>query len=298
MLISERMAFSMLLAVNGYTANTSGFAVFFRNGSSNNVPKSFLDLVATSRAAVEYKFTQSKTEANGQYVREYMRVRSLLPCGGYGAGRTVLRNGVKMQTYAVYPEYTRFTPAPGTVLYKTPKDILSQAASAFDNSGGSSPSWTLGDSVEYDFGRTLHFTNILCGTVYSSAYGKIEYQNVSTGTWTTVATVNGIIDTNFTARRIRYTCTSAISAFLPLVFYAEKGTPFVEAVFTHAVAVPLTQYVPQQNAYINGGQDDYQGIVLDIGTDINPVPNKTGKYGMIFGPDIGLRIADNFKEGV
>lgn len=298
MLISERMTFSMLLATNGYTANSTGFAVFFRNGSSNNVPKSFLDLLATSRAAVEYKFTQSKTEANGQWVREYMRVRSLLPCGGYGAGRTLLRNGAKLQTYAVYPEYTRFTPAPGTFLYKTPKEILSQAACAFDNSSGTSIPWTLGDSVEYDFGRTLHFTNILCGTVNSSAYGKVEYQNISTGVWTTVSTVNGIIDTDFTARRIRYTCISAITAFLPLMFYAEKGTAFVEAAFTHAVAVPLTLQIPQIGSYLTGIPDDYAGIVLDVGTDINPVPAKTGKYGMIFGPDLGMRISDNFRESV
>lgn len=296
MLLTERSAMLQLLGTVGTTVNSSGFAVFFRNGSSSNVPKALVDLIASSRAVVEYKFVGNPLEANGQYDYQYTRVRSLLPVGGYGMKRTVPLDGVQKDLYAVYPEYTRFTPVT-QAQNKTPQQILAQCAACQDVVGGIAPAWTTGDIVEYDFGRTLRFRQVWSSSTAAANSFDVLAQDLTTGDWNKVTMSAGTmaLGLDVTARRIRIVAKTTTSEFVYYTFFAERGSEFVEAAITHAVLVPLTVGVPNGSAsYLIQVPDDYYGLVADIGTDLTVNLAKIGQFSTVCGPDLNIRLVDNF----
>lgn len=300
MLISEKVALYQFLQTVGTTANTSGFVAFFRNGSSASIPRTLMDLIASSRCAVEYKYQTQAVDANGLYARQFSRVSSLLPIGGYGPKRTQLIAGQSVDTFAVYPEYSRLTPAIGT--NNTPQQVCAQLSAAFDYSAPIAPSWTAGDVVEYDYGRSLRIRSILCSSslIYNTGYFDISYLNAS-NVWTSITGLAlGITDgLDIQARKIRITCKAATSAYQSFTVYAEKSSDYVAAALTHAVLVPINIAMPSgANTYLGNVADDYYGMVLDVGTDINIGVPQIGKFAQQAVPDLAFRIADNFLVGV
>lgn len=303
MLVSEKSALYQLLQTVGTTANAHGFMAFFRNGSSNNVPKSFLDLVATSRCAVEYKFQQQTTDANNTFCRVFSRGRSMMPIGGYGQGRTYFDPVTKtnIQTYAVYPEYSRFTLTANT--NKSPQQIMAMVGACSDIANDVGSGWSAADAVEYDYGRTLRFRSFFVPSVSGINAGNVrfEYQDPTTLVWTRITVVAGMNDgLDIVARKLRLsmngTSTTNDMYFTP---YAEKGSDFVSAALTHVVLVPLTLANPSSTqAYMSQTQEDYYGLVLDVGTDVTIGTTNIGQYGQMAVPDLTVRIADNFLEGV
>lgn len=303
MLVSEKQALFQLLAVVGTSPNVSGWAVFFRNGSSNNVPRSFVDLVATSRCAVEYKYQTQVAESSGNLVRQFTRGRSLTPIGGYGQGRVVLDPVTKqnIQTYAVFPEYCRYTPTPGW--NKTPQQVLANVSAASDVTQSALPSWDANDTMEYDYGRTLRFRSFFIPNAANINVGNIrlEYQDPTTLVWTRIVVVSGPNDNiDITARKLRISMNGGGSgAQILFTPYAERGSEFVVATLTHAVLVPLTVAIPSGvQAYLNQVPDDYYGLVLDLGTDLVAGTTNIGQYGQMAVPDLTIRFVDNFLEGV
>ena len=303
MLVSEKSALYQLVQTAGTTANTHGFMAFFRNGNSNNVPKSFLDLVATSRCAVEYLYQQQTTDVNNTICRVFSRGRSVMPIGGYGQGRmyydiTTNRN---IQTYAVYPEYSRFNLTTG--ISRSPQQIMAMVGAASDILNTIGSSWSADDSVEYDYGRTLRFRSFFIASVAGINLGNVrfEYQDPTTLVWTRIAVSVGMNEGfDIVARKLRLSMngTSTVNDmyFTP---YAERGSEFVVAALTHIVLVPLTLANPTSTqAYLSQVQDDYYGMVLDIGTDLTVSTPSIGQYGQMAVPDLTIRIADNFLEGV
>lgn len=304
MLVSEKTALYQLLQTTGTTANTNGFAAFFRTGNSDNVPKTFADLVATSRGAAEYKYQQQLTAANGLYSRVFSRGRTLMPMAGYGQGRVMFDPTSKqnIQTYAVFPEYTRYNMQAGQS--RTPQQVLANVQCCSDITGLTiaQPSWAASDSAEFDYGRTLRFRSIFLPTININVGNiRLEYQDPTTLVWTRIVAVQGFNDgLNIVARKLRITLngTTTLSelAFTP---YVERGTEFVVAPFTHVVLVPLTLANPTTTAsYLSQTVEDYYGIVLDVGTDIKLGTPAIGKYGLMALPDLSIPIADNFVEGV
>lgn len=303
MLVSEKSALYQLLQVAGVSANTSGFMAFFRNGSSSNVPKSFLDLVATSRCAVEYKYQQQTTDANNTLCRVFSRGRSMMPIGGYGQGRMCFDavNQRSVQTYAVYPEYSRFNLTTG--VSKTPQQIMAMVGAASEVVNEIGSGWSADDYVEYDYGRTLRFRSFFVPSVAGINFGNVrfEYQDPTTLVWTRIPVVAGTNDgLDIVARKLRLimngTSSTSDMYFTP---YAERGSEFVQAALTHVVLVPLTQANPSgTQAYLSQVQDDYYGMVLDIGTDLTVSTPSIGQYGQMAVPDLTIRIADNYLEGV
>ncbi|QZE57290.1 hypothetical protein MPK71_gp081 [Erwinia phage pEa_SNUABM_1] len=303
MITSEKQALYQLLQTVGTSANTSGWAAFFRNGNSNSVPKAFVDLVASSRAAVELKYQTQVADANGILCRQFSRVRSLMPIGGYGQGRVTFDPLTKqaVQTYAVYPEYSRYTPQAGWS--KTPQQVLANVAACSDVTTGITPSWDANDTVEYDYGRTLRFRSFFVpnASILNVGNIRLEYQDPTTLVWTRIVVVSGMNDgLDIVARKLRLsmngTSTTNQLLFTP---YAEKASDFVVAAFTHVVLVPLTLAVPTGVAtYMGSVPEDYYGIVLDVGTDITLGTSSIGQYGTMAVSDFTIRIADNFLEGV
>lgn len=303
MITSEKQALYQLLQTVGASANASGWAAFFRNGNSNNIPKSFVDLIASSRAAVELKYQTQVTDPNGIMCRQFSRARSLMPIGGYGQGRITFDPVTKqsVQTYAVYPEYSRYTPTAGWS--KTPQQVLANIAACSDVVVGVGASYDTGDTVEYDYSRTLRFRSFFIPNAATINTGNIrlEYQDPTTLVWTRITVVTGMNDgLDIVARKLRLsmngTSTSSQLTFVP---YAEKASDFVVAAFTHAVLVPLTGAVPTITAsYLSQQQEDYYGLVLDVGTDIVLGTPSIGQYGTMAVSDFTIRIVDNFVEGV
>lgn len=302
MLVSEKQALYQLLQTAGATTNVSGWAAFFRNGSSANTPRSFLDLVATSRCAVELKYQTQVTDPNGILCRQFSRGRSLMPIGGYGQGRVIFdpTTNQSVQTYAVYPEYSRYTPSAGW--YKTPQQVLANIAGATDNVGAVTPSYDANDIVEYDYGRTLRFRSFFIpSTAINTGYIRLEYQEPTTLVWTRIPVVVGMNDgLNILARKLRISMNgTASTSFIPFTPYAEKASDFVVAAFTHAVLVPLTLAIPTSSqAYLAQVQDDYYGLVVDVGTDIDIGIPSIGQYGLMPVSDMTFRVSDNFLENV
>lgn len=303
MITSEKQALYQLLQTVGATANASGWAAFFRNGSSNNVPKTFVDLVASSRAAVELKYQAQVADPNGILCRQFSRVRSLMPIGGYGQGRVTFDPVTKqaVQTYAVYPEYSRYTPSAGWS--KTPQQVMANLAACSDVVVGIAPNYDSGDTVEYDYGRTLRFRSFFVPNAATINVGNIrlEYQDPTTLVWTRITVTTGMNEgLDIVARKLRLSMNGTSSTNqLTFVPYAEKASDFVVAAFTHAVLVPLTNAVPTSTAtYLGATQDDYYGLVLDVGTDITLGTPSIGQYGTMAVSDFTIRITDNFLEGV
>ena len=303
MLVSEKSALYQLLQTAGVTANTHGFMAFFRNGNSSSVPKSFLDLVATSRCAVEYLYQQQTTDTNNTLCRVFSRGRSMMPIGGYGQGRMYydITTNRSIQTYAVYPEYSRFNLTTG--VSKSPQQIMAMVSAASDILNTIGSGWSADDSVEYDYGRTLRFRSFFVPSVVGINLGNVrfEYQDPTTLVWTRIAVVAGMNEGfDIVARKLRLsmngTATTNDMYFTP---YAERGSEFVVAALSHVVLVPLTLANPATSqAYLSQVQDDYYGIVLDIGTDLTVSTPSIGQYGQMAVPDLTIRIADNFLEGV
>lgn len=303
MITSEKQALYQLLQTVGTSANSSGWAAFFRTGSSNSVPKSFVDLVASSRAAVELKYQTQVADANGILCRQFSRVRSLMPIGGYGHGRMIFDPVTKqaVQTYAVYPEYSRYIPQAGWS--KTPQQVLANVAACSDTAVGVGPSLDSNDIVEYDYGRTLRFRSIFVpiAGVINTGNIRLEYQDPTTLVWTRITVVSGMNDgLDIVARKLRLSMNGTASTnqlmFTP---YAEKASDFVVAAFTHVVLVPLTLAVPTGvAAYMGSVPEDYYGMVLDVGADITLGTSSIGQYGTMAVSDLTIRIADNFLEGV
>ncbi|QZE59322.1 hypothetical protein MPK66_gp078 [Erwinia phage pEa_SNUABM_2] len=303
MLVSEKSALYQLLQTAGTTANTHGFMAFFRNGNSNNVPKSFLDLVATSRCVVEYKYQQQTQDPNNTYCRVFSRGRSMMPIGGYGQGRTCYDavNKRNIQTYAVYPEYSRFNLTAG--ISKSPQQIMAMVGAASEIANEIGSGWSGDDYVEYDYGRTLRFRSFFVPSIAGINAGNVrfEYQDPTTLVWTRIVVVAGMNDGfDIVARKLRLitngTATNSDMYFTP---YVERGSEFVVAALTHIVLVPLTLANPSSTqAYLSQVQEDYYGIVLDIGTDLTVSTPSIGQYGQMAVPDLTIRIADNFLEGV
>ncbi|QZE59991.1 hypothetical protein pEaSNUABM35_00074 [Erwinia phage pEa_SNUABM_35] len=303
MLVSEKSALYQLLQTVGTTANTHGFMAFFRNGSSSNVPKSFLDLVATSRCAVEYKFQQQTTDANNTFCRVFSRGRSMMPIGGYGQGRTYFDPVTKtnIQTFAVYPEYSRFTLTAN--INKSPQQIMAMVGACSDIANDIGSGWSVDDMVEYDYGRTLRFRSFFVPSVSGINAGnvRLEYQDPTTLVWTRITVVAGMnAGLDIVARKLRLrmngTASTSDMYFTP---YAEKGSDFVSASLTHVVLVPLTQPNPSTTqSYLSQTQEDYYGLVLDVGADLTIGTTNIGQYGQMAVPDLTIRIADNFLEGV
>ncbi|QZE56953.1 hypothetical protein MPK67_gp080 [Erwinia phage pEa_SNUABM_32] len=302
MLVSEKQALYQLLQTAGTTTNSSGWAAFFRNGSSANVPKSLTDLIATSRCAIELKYQNQTADANGILCRLYSRVRSLMPIGGYGQGRMAFdaTNKQAVATFAVYPEYSRYIPSPGWS--KTPQQVLANLAACSDITTGVAPSYDANDIVEYDYGRTLRFRSFFVpnATPINTGNIRLEYQDPTTLVWTRITVVTGINDVDITARKLRLsmngTSTNNQLAFTP---YAERASDFVTAAFTHVVLVPLTLSIPSGTAqYLSQVQDDYYGLVLDVGTDLVLGVSSIGQYGQMATSDFTVRIVDNILEGV
>lgn len=276
---------------------------FFRTGSSTNVPKAFADMLATSRAAAEYRYVTQVTESSGLLGRQYTRGRGILPIGGYGAARTSPANNVELPTtYAVYPEFSRLV-SPTAVPNKTPQQACAVVACAMDFTADIATPWIVGDYVEYDYGRTLRFRSILSNvaSLPTSAL-SLSYLNPTTGLWVALTLTAGMNEgLDFTARKLRVLCNTASSAnpftffFVP---YVEKGTAFAQAAFTHVVLVPLTTALPGISTYLFNQPDDYYGLVLDVGTDITLGVPTTGMYSQMCVPDIRLPIADNFRSHV
>ncbi|AWY08357.1 hypothetical protein HOT49_gp080 [Erwinia phage vB_EamM_Alexandra] len=303
MLVSEKVALYQLLQTVGTTANTHGFAAFFRNGSSNNVPKSFLDLVATSRCAIEYKYQQQTADPNNTLCRVFSRGRSLMPIGGYGQGRTVFDKTTQknVQTVAVYPEYSRLTLTPG--VSKSPQQIMAMVSAGAEINPSVAGTWSANDALEYDYGRTLRFRSLFIPTIAGINAGnvRLEYQDPTTLVWTRIVVVAGMNDgLDFVARKLRLTMNgTAASDNMIFTPYAERGSDFVVAALSHVVLVPLTQaYAASTQSYMSQLQEDYFGIVLDIGTDLVPGTASIGQFGQMAVPDLTIRIADNFLEGV
>lgn len=302
MLISEKLPIFQLLQQVGQTGS-SGFLAFFRNGSSANVPRTFADLVATSRAAVDYKYVTQTTEANGLYTRLFTRGRSLMGFGGYGQGRTVYDPMSKQNipTVSVYPEYTRPICAAGT--NKTPAVIAAMAGAPTEITTGYSSSWSIGDVLECDYGRTLRMRSLFLGTdvLGGTAYFDMMYQDTTTLEWVRINNlVGGINDgLDITFRRLRLVSRSNRTEYLNFVPYVERGTEFVQSAITHVVLVPNNIAVPSGSAaYLSQIIDDYFGLVLDVGTDITIGVSATGKFDQMYVPDLVIRVADNFVEGV
>lgn len=302
MLVSEKQALVQLLQTVGTSANTSGWAAFFRNGSSNNVPKTLVDLVASSRAAAEIKYQTQVADANGILCRQYSKGRSLMPIGGYGQGRVTIDPATKqpVQTYAVFPEYSRYTPSAGW--NKTPQQVLANVAACSDVTVGISPSWDANDTVEYDYGRTLRFRSFFIpnANVINAGNIRLEYQDPTTLVWTRITVTTGMNDgLNILARKLRLSMNgSSTTNQLSFTPYVEKGSDFVVAALTHVVLVPLTGGVPNTTqAYLGAASEDYFGLVLDVGTDITLSTPSIGEYGQMAVSDLTIRIADNFMEG-
>lgn len=302
MLVSEKQALYQLLQTAGTSTNISGWAAFFRNGSSANTPRSFLDLVATSRCAVELKYQTQVTDPNGILCRQFSRGRSLMPIGGYGQGRVTFdqTTNQSVQTYAVYPEYSRYTPSAGWS--KTPQQVLANIAGATDTVGAVTPSYDANDIVEYDYGRTLRFRSFFIpSSAINTGYIRLEYQEPTTSVWTRIPVVVGMNDgLNILARKLRISMNgTATISFIPFTPYAEKASDFVVAAFTHAVLVPLTVAVPTgSQAYLSQVQDDYYGLVVDVGSDIDIGISSIGQYGLMPVSDMTFRVSDNFLESM
>lgn len=302
MLVSEKQALYQLLQTAGTSTNISGWAAFFRNGSSANPPRSFLDLVATSRCAVELKYQTQVTDPNGILCRQFSRGRSLMPIGGYGQGRVTFDQTTKqsVQTYAVYPEYSRYIPSAGWS--KTPQQVLANIAGATDNVGAVTASYDANDIVEYDYGRTLRFRSFFVpSSAITSGNIRLEYQEPTTLVWTRIPLLVGLNDgLNILARKLRINMNgTSTTNFIPFTPYAEKASDFVVAAFTHAVLVPLLTAVPTgSQAYLSQAQDDYYGLVVDVGTDIKVGVPSIGQYGLMSVSDMTFRISDNFLENV
>lgn len=300
MLVSEKVALYQFLQTVGTSANSSGFAAFFRNGSSASIPRTLMDLIASSRCAVEYKFQSQGTEANGLLTRQFSRGRSMLPIGGYGQKRTQFIAGASVDTFAVYPEYSRLTPAIGT--NNTPQQVCAQLSAAFDFTNPVAPSWAVGDVVEYDYGRSLHIRGMMINVaqIASTSWFDVSYLN-SSNVWTSITGLaQGMNDgLDITARRIRITCKTATTAYQSFTLYAERSSEYVSAALTHVVLVPLLLAMPSgANNYLGNVADDYYGLVLDVPTDMTlGVPN-IGKFTQQAVPDLSFRIADNFLESV
>lgn len=300
MLVSEKQALYQLLQTVG-TTGSSGWAAFFRNGSSNNVPKAFTDLVASSRAAVELKYQTQTADANGILCRQYSKARSLMPIGGYGQGRVAFDPVAKqsVQTYAVFPEYSRYTPSVGWS--KTPQQVMANVCSCSDITLPIAQSWDANDMMEYDYGRTLRFRSFMIATNGINAGNvRLEYQDPTTLVWTRIVVVLGLNEVDITARKLRINMngTSSTSQIM-FVPYAEKSSDFVVAAFTHAVLVPLLPSVPSTTQpYLGAGPEDYYGLVLDVGTDIVLGTPSIGQYGTLAVSDFTIRISDNFLESV
>ena len=299
MLVSEKQALYQLLQTVG-TSASSGWAAFFRNGSSNNVPKAFTDLVASSRAAVELKYQTQVADANGILCRQYSKIRSLMPIGGYGQGRVAFDTTTKqsVQTYAVFPEYSRYTPSIGWS--KTPQQIMANVCSCSDITLPVAQSWDANDMMEYDYGRTLRFRSFMIATNgINTGNIRLEYQDPTTLVWTRIVVVLGLNEVDITARKLRINMngTSSTSQIM-FVPYAEKSSDFVVAAFTHAVLVPLTPSIPSSTQpYLGASAEDYYGLVLDVGTDIVLGTPSIGQYGLMATSDFTIRISDNFLEG-
>lgn len=300
MLVSEKQALYQLLQTVG-TSGSSGWAAFFRNGSSNSVPKTFTDLVASSRAAVELKYQTQTTDPNGILCRQYSKGRTLLPIGGYGQGRVAFDAVAKqsVQTYAVFPEYSRYMPSVGWS--KTPQQVMANVCSCSEITLPTAQSWDSSDIMEYDYGRTLRFRSFMISTNGINAGNvRLEYQDPTTLVWTRIVVALGMNEVDITARKLRISMngTSSTSQIM-FVPYAEKSSDFVVAAFTHAVLVPLLPSVPSTTQpYLGAGPEDYYGLVLDVGTDIVLGTPSIGQYGTLAVSDFTIRISDNFLESV
>ena len=300
MLVSEKQALYQLLQTVG-TSATSGWAAFFRNGSSSNVPKAFTDLVASSRAAVEMKYQTQTADANGILCRQYSKVRSLMPIGGYGQGRVAFDPVAKqsVQTYAVFPEYSRYTPSIGWS--KTPQQVMANVCSCSDITLPIAQSWDANDMLEYDYGRTLRFRSFMIATNgINTGNIRLEYQDPTTLVWTRIVVALGLNEVDITARKLRINMngTSSVTQIM-FVPYAEKSSDFVVAAFTHAVLVPLIPSIPSSTQpYLGAGSEDYYGLVLDVGTDIVLGTPSIGQYGTLAVSDFTIRISDNFLGNV
>lgn len=296
MLISEKAAMAQLLIA---VVGTSGFAVFMRSGSSANVPRSLMDMIATSRAAFEYKYSAQAANPNGLRVQQFTRGRSLLPTGGYGQKRTVLIDGIPTVTCVAYPEYSRLTPMVGHT--KTVQTLLAQNQAAYDVTSNT-PTWNVGEVVEYDFGRSLRFRSVFASSAaaWSSAYFSLTYLDPNTGLWVPFTLTAILTDgLDFTTRKIRVTGKAALAEFVSYQFYAEPGVAFAQVPLTHAVLVPLNMTPAIAGAYFNTAQqDDYLGLVVDIGTEMRLDAAQTGRYVNISAADLSICIGDNFLEGV
>jgi len=299
MLISEKAAMAQFLAVVGTTVGTSGFAAFVRTGSSASIPKTLMDLVATSRAAFEYKYQGQIANSNGLRVSQYTKGRSLLPLGGYGCKRTVNINGTPTVTCVAYPEFSRLTPMVGHT--KTLQALLAQNQAAYDVTSNT-PTWNFGEVVEYDFGRSLRFRSIFASsaTAWSSSYFGLSYLDSATGTWLPITLTALLTDgLDFTARKIRITCKAAVSEFVSYQFYVEPGAAITPVPLTHVVLVPLLTTIASAGTYLSTVTDDYLGIVVDTAlNEIRLDTAHTGRYVNISASDVSICIGDAFLEGV
>ncbi|QZE55942.1 hypothetical protein pEaSNUABM52_00084 [Erwinia phage pEp_SNUABM_52] len=263
--------FALYTLLNNYAG--TGMLAFLRSGSSNNVPKTLADLIASSRAVVDMKYMAQTSDSDNNFQRRFSRARGMLPFGGYGAPRTVSVAGVPTKIYAVYPEYTRITNLVGSS--KAANLIVAQGALGIELQALTT-AWAVGEMVEYDFGRTLKFRSI-----YALAISGFDalYQDIATGVWTPIVLNTGMTEgLDFSARKIRLVCKSAGQNNV-FQFYAEQGTAFTQTPITHAVLVPSTIATSSYITVLSAVDDEYLGMVLDINTDFVLDITQTGKYG-------------------
>lgn len=278
MFISDKYA--LYRFVNNYAS--SGSYLFFRTGSSDDVPTLLRNLAASSVATTQLVYKLASTGSDSLLRRSFARSRTYQPIGGYGQRRTYTVNGQQVQTYHVIPEKVDCDADIGTL---TPEQWAVRAGLFGDfQAGGVAINFIANAKTVLDFGRTLRFRGLSAFFVAALTTDAVLEWSSDGQTWTVFqqTLVNGDYQFDFTARYIRvmFRTVNASVSQASMQFWAERGTEPAVRPITHAVWVPNIT-----SATLNGLTDttktDYVGLVLDVGTDIKIDTVQTGKFGHI-----------------
>ena len=277
MFISDKYA--LYRFVNSYASQ--GSFLFFRTGSSDDVPTMMRGLAASSVAAVQLIYKGQTTGSDNLLRRQFYRSRSNQPIGGYGQRRTYTVNGQQIQTYHAIPE--KVDCDPGSSVF-TPEQWSLRATMFGDLQSGVSINLAASSPTVLDFGRSLRFRGLSIFFSASLSTDSTIESSVDGKTWTLVqqTLVNGDYQFDFTARYVRIvyrTVVVTLSQF-SMQFWAERGAEPAVRPITHAVWVPNVA-TSSFNGLTDTTKSDYVGLVLDVGTDIKIDTLQTGKFGHI-----------------
>ena len=282
--------------VNNYASG--GSYLFYRTGSSDDVPMLLRDLAASSISAAQVGYKVATTGSDSFLRRQFARSRTYQAIGGYGQRRTYTVNGQQVQTQHVIPERVNCDPGANSLL---PEQWALRGAMFGDfQAQGLAYQGFAGSQTVLDFGRTLRFRGLSAFFVSALSTDAVLEWSADGKAWTVFQTtlVNGDYQFDFTARyiRIMFRTVNFTVSQSSMQFWAERGAEPAVRPITHAVWVP-NMASSTYNTVMDLTKNDYMGLVLEVGADIKIDTLQTGKFGHINIQDFNVPVKALGKQG-